>query len=225
MRASTGAGSLRVTTTLDLRSAMWGHEKGRVSARPTSVCSKAGHAGQWLAHVAAAFVLLAAVSLGAAACSRHAASASAPAGRSTPSGLPIPRYVSLKFGKVNARGGPGDDYKLLWVYRVKGLPLQVVAETQDWRRVCDPDGQVSWVHRRTVAERRTVMRTDTHDLALRRSPDEASPATASLVGRALADLKVCRPGGWCQIVAGHAAGWVRAEEVWGVDERVQCRSD
>ena len=53
-----------------------------------------------------------------------------PHGRETPSGLPVPRYVSLKFAEVNARGGPGDDYKLLWVYRAKGLPMQVIAETQ-----------------------------------------------------------------------------------------------
>ena len=43
--------------------------------------------------------------------------------RQTPSGMPVPRYVSLKFEKVNARAGPGDDHKLLFVYRVRGLPL------------------------------------------------------------------------------------------------------
>ena len=36
--------------------------------------------------------------------------------RVTPSGLPVPRYVTLKFDAVNARAGPSDDHKLLWVY-------------------------------------------------------------------------------------------------------------
>ncbi len=39
--------------------------------------------------------------------------------RATPSGFPVPRYVTLKFGTVNARAGPGDDHRLLWVYKVK----------------------------------------------------------------------------------------------------------
>ena len=65
--------------------------------------------------------------------------------RPTPSGLPVPRYVSLKFDKVNARSGPGDDHRLLWVYHVRGLPVQVVAESNEWRRICDPDGALSWV--------------------------------------------------------------------------------
>lgn len=136
----------------------------------------------------------------------------------------MPRYVSLKFGKVNARGGPGDDYRLLWVYRVRGLPLQVVAETDDWRRVCDPDGGLAWVHRRTVNEtRRTVMRTSAESLLLRSEPSDASAALASLVGHAIAELKGCR-GDWCRISADHASGWVKASEIWGVAEAAQCRS-
>ena len=49
--------------------------------------------------------------------------------RQTPSGLPVPRYVSLKYNDANARSGPGDDHRLLWIYHVRGLPVQVVAET------------------------------------------------------------------------------------------------
>ena len=77
---------------------------------------------------------------------RHLARLAAPssaadkAERQTPSGLPVPRYVSLKFDVVNARSAPGDDSRLLWIYRAKGLPVQVVAETPEWRRICDPEG-------------------------------------------------------------------------------------
>ena len=93
-----------------------------------------------------------------------------PGGRETPSGLPVPRYVATKFETVNARSGPGDDYATVWTYHTRGLPLQVVAETEEWRRVCDPDGAVAWVHRRTVAETRRVMRTAASDLPLRAHP-------------------------------------------------------
>jgi SH3-like domain-containing protein len=141
--------------------------------------------------------------------------------RRTPSGLPVPRYVSLKFGEVNARAGPGDDYKLLWTYRARGLPLQVIAETADWRRVCDPEGAAAWVHQRTVDTRRTVMRIKPQPLPMHRRPDEASPAVAQLSGRSLAALDSCKDG-WCRLEAGRAKGWTPAAEVWGADERAQC---
>ena len=96
--------------------------------------------------------------LSAAACAL--ASAALADARPTPSGLPVPRYVTLKFGSVNARAGPGDDYRTLWVYQVRGLPVQVIAESSEWRRICDPDGGVAWVHMRTTDGRRNVMRID-----------------------------------------------------------------
>ena len=134
----------------------------------------------------------------------------------------MPRYVSTKFTEVNARGGPGDDNRMLWTYRARGLPLQVVAETDEWRRVCDPDGQLGWVHRRTVAESRTVMRTAGRDLPLRARPTETARVTAVLASRALAKLDKCDRG-WCRISADKTSGWVRAGEVWGTDPAPQCR--
>lgn len=148
--------------------------------------------------------------------------ASAAADRPTPSGLPVPRYVSLKFGEVNARAGPGDDHRLLWIYHARGLPVQVVAETAEWRRICDPEGGLAWVHKRTTDGRRMVMRLDPKPLALHRKPKAESETTAYLAGRALASLVRCNKG-WCRVKADGASGWAPAAGLWGADERAQCR--
>jgi SH3-like domain-containing protein len=44
------------------------------------------------------------------------------------SGLPVPRYVSLKSDKAYLRTGPGDRYPVSWVYMRKGLPVEVIRE-------------------------------------------------------------------------------------------------
>jgi SH3-like domain-containing protein len=166
--------------------------------------------------------------LGAALCLMVATSA-APADlakerdRPTPSGLPVPRYVSLKFDKVNARSAPGDESRLLWVYHARGLPVQVVAETTDWRRICDPERGLAWVHARTTDGRRMVMRLQPAPLPLRASPQPAARINAYLSSRALAELDRCAKDGWCKLKAGHASGWVPAVEVWGTAEEPQCR--
>ena len=141
--------------------------------------------------------------------------------RQTPSGLPVPRYISLKFGKVNARAGPGDDHRLLFVYRVKGLPLQVVAETSEWRRVCDPAGHLVWVHRRTTEGRRTVMNTSPARLPLLARPKEGARVAAYLNSRALAALDRCQKG-WCRVRVDGASGWAREGQLWGASPAVQC---
>ncbi|MGA0605953.1 SH3 domain-containing protein [Phenylobacterium sp. VNQ135] len=144
------------------------------------------------------------------------------ADRPTPSGLPVPRYVSLKFGKVNARAGPGDDHRLLWIYRTKGLPVQVVAETAEWRRVCDPEGGLAWVHKRVTDGRRSVINLQSRPAALYSKPRQGSETTAYLAPRSMASLVRCQKG-WCRVKADRASGWVREGALWGTAEAPQCR--
>ncbi|WP_370545480.1 SH3 domain-containing protein [Caulobacter sp. 17J80-11] len=145
-----------------------------------------------------------------------------PADKPTPSGLPVPRWVSLKFGEVNARSGPGDDYKLVWVYRSKGLPLQVVAETAEWRKVCDPDGGSAWVHRRTVDGRRTAFQPSAKPLALRAKPKYEAATRAYMSPRSIAALEECE-NGWCKLKAGDVKAWAPAQALWGAQDAAHCR--
>lgn len=146
------------------------------------------------------------------------------ADRVTPSGLQVPRYVSLKFSDVNARAGPDDDHRLLWVYHAKGLPVQVVAESTEWRRICDPDGNLSWVHARLVDGRRTVIRLAPEALAIRKSPKPEAPVAAYLRAKSTASLVKCERKGWCRVRAGVVTGWVQGSDVWGIAEAPQCKA-
>jgi SH3-like domain-containing protein len=165
--------------------------------------------------VTAAVVALSAL----AGCGKAAPAAGQP--RETPSGLPVPRYVSLKFDEVNARGGPGDDYKLLWVYRARGLPVQVMEETKDWRRVCDPMGGLAWVKATGVDGRRTAIRLQAEPQPLLDQPRTGAKVDAMLAGRAVARLDRCKDG-WCRIKAPGGEGWAPAAALWGTDDRPQC---
>ncbi len=164
-------------------------------------------------------LMVAAAVLALAACKGQHGQAQA---RQTPSGLPVPRYVSLKFAQVNARGGPGDDYRLLWVYRAKGLPLQVIEETQQWRRVCDPTGAIAWVKATGVDGRRTVIRLKPEPLPLLDKPVPGSKTDSILAARAATFLDRCDKG-WCKLKGKGGGGWTQAAELWGTDDRRQCR--
>ena len=143
------------------------------------------------------------------------------AARPTPSGLPVPRYVTLKFGEVNARVGPGDDHRLMWVYKARGLPVQVIAETREWRRICDPRGGLAWVHSRTVDGKRAVLGV-LSPAAIRSRPKMQSRIVAYLRPDAPAALDRCKDG-WCKIKIERVSGWVPAGAVWGATEAAQCR--
>ena len=155
----------------------------------------------------------------------HPAAPKSAACRATPSGLAVPRFVSLRKDSTPARVGPGPDYRMLWVYRTKGLPLLVIQETVDWRRVRDPDGQLAWVHKAALDGVRTVMRTEPSDLQLRDRAASDGRVKAVLTGHSIAVLNVCQ-GAWCKVTADQISGWAPKESLWGAEDPPtdeQCR--
>ena len=116
------------------------------------------------------------------------AGATMPDGRPTPTGLQVPRWISLKSSHVRARQGPGLDYPILWEYRAAGLPVQVVAETSEWRKICDPDGAVAWIHRTVSSGRRYVFNTTAQEIPIRSGRSETASVRARLSPRALIAL-------------------------------------
>ncbi|MEO7026845.1 MAG: SH3 domain-containing protein, partial [Caulobacteraceae bacterium] len=103
-----------------------------------------------------------------------------------------------------------------------GLPVQVVAETTDWRRVCDPTGGGAWVHRSMIDGRRTVMPLGTTPATLRKAPAAESAVVGLLNARAVARLDRCAVG-WCKVKVGGVGGWLSSDNLWGVAPAAQCR--
>src|SRR3981189_1215322 len=95
----------------------------------------------------------------------------------TTSGLPLPRYVSLKSDHVNVRAGPTKDNDVAWVYTRSGLPVEITAEFENWRRVRDSEGAEGWVYHSLLSGRRTAvitMKTKDELAPLYESADETS---------------------------------------------------
>lgn len=142
----------------------------------------------------------------------------------TASGLPVPRYVSLKSDHVNVRAGPTKDNDVAWVYTRAGLPVEITAEFENWRRVRDSEGAEGWVYHSLLSGRRTAVVTMKHKDELAPLYDRAeadSALAARLQAGVVAKVRKCASG-WCHI-AGHGFdGWIEQERLWGVyaDEQV-----
>ncbi len=69
----------------------------------------------------------------------------------------MPRFVSLKSDKVNVRAGPTKDHDVTWVYTRSGLPVEITAEFENWRRIRDWEGAEGWVYHSLLSGRRTAL--------------------------------------------------------------------
>jgi SH3-like domain-containing protein len=140
------------------------------------------------------------------------------------SGLPVPRYVSLKSDHVNVRGGPTKDNDVSWVYTRAGLPVEITAEFENWRRVRDSEGAEGWVYHSLLSGRRTAVVTlkSREDLGmLYDRPDTTSAVAAKLEAGVVATVKRCMAG-WCRITGDNFDGWIEQQRLWGVyaDEKI-----
>jgi SH3-like domain-containing protein len=166
-------------------------------------------------------VVALAATLGAMAGPSHAAKDSA----ATTSGLPIPRYVSLKSDHVNVRAGPTKDNDVAWVYTRSGLPVEITAEFENWRRVRDSEGSEGWVYHSMLSGRRTAVITmkSKEELApLYERADPGSAVAAKLQAGVVAQVKKCS-NGWCRITGNGFDGFIEQQRLWGVyaDEKVE----
>lgn len=132
-------------------------------------------------------------------------------------GLPLPRFVSIKASEANVRRGPSTTHRIDWVFQHPGLPVIVTAEYGHWRRVVDRDGLGGWVHYALLSGNRTVI-VDLEMADLRRDPDRAAPVRARLERGVIARLIGCEAS-WCEVAAGGHRGWVEEAALWGVDLR------
>ena len=130
------------------------------------------------------------------------------------SGLPVPRFVSLKFNEANLRAGPGSEYPVLWQYRQVGLPLLVDAEFGVWRKVRDADGTTGWMHGAGLSLRRMAFIHKGMAKIYQRDNNDAS-VVAVAEKNALLELESC-PKNWCRVTTGSVKGWVERSALWGV---------
>jgi len=127
----------------------------------------------------------------------------------------VPRFASFASDKVYMREGPTYRHPILWVYRRRGLPVEIVSQYDVWRRVRDADGTTGWVHSSMIAERRTVLVTAKRPAPVRRSSDPRSPILALAQPGVVAKLEACEASA-CQIEASGAEGWIDKKNIWGV---------
>ena len=130
------------------------------------------------------------------------------------SGLPVPRFVSLKFNEANLRAGPGSEYPVLWQYRQAGLPLLVDAEFGVWRKVRDADGTTGWMHGAGLSLRRMAFIHEGMAKIYQRDNSD-SGVVAVAEKNALLELESC-PKNWCRVTTDTVKGWVQRTAIWGV---------
>ncbi len=137
------------------------------------------------------------------------------------SGYPVPRFVSLSSDKVNVRAGPGKKYPIKWVLNRKDLPVEVILEFYNWRKIKDPDGKEGWVFRTLLSGKRTGIILGNNPVYSYSKPfynnDKKTSVSMYLEPKVIVKLEECARQ-WCKVFVSGYYGWVERKFIWGVYE-------
>jgi SH3-like domain-containing protein len=139
-------------------------------------------------------------------------------------GLRVPRYVSLKYDRVNLREGPSKDHRTAWIFQRAGLPVEITAEFDTWRRIRDSEGAEGWVQQSLLSGRRTALVAPwkkTEVLPIRTKASASADVAAKVQAGVLGNVRVC-DAGWCRIFGDGFDGYIEEANLWGVypDEKL-----
>ena len=129
-------------------------------------------------------------------------------------GFPVPRFASLRSDDVNMRTGPGTRYPIEWQFTHKGLPVEITAEYDIWRKVRDPEGAEGWVHKSALTGKRAAIITGTMPRELRDGEDDTSVSLAHLEPGAVGQLLGCGKE-WCKVKFSDIKGHLKKTDFWG----------
>jgi SH3-like domain-containing protein len=175
-------------------------------------------------HAASALSAGFALALGLGAMAAPPAAASEQPSQKSSSGLPLPRFASLKVDRVNLRQGPGTEYPTAWVFHRAGLPVEVLKEFEGWRQIRDAEGTTGWVQGTLLSRRRTAVVAPwdrsapagrASAIELKSDESARSPAVAILEAGVMASVLAC-DGRWCRVAIGDVRGYLEQARLWGV---------
>jgi SH3-like domain-containing protein len=132
--------------------------------------------------------------------------------------LPLPRYASLKTDRVNLREGPSKDHPTKWVYERAGLPVEITAEFEIWRKVRDSEGVEGWVLHSLLSGRRTALVTPNktgENSKIYARPSASADLAATLQSGVIVNIRNC-DGAWCLIDGDGFKGYIQQAKLWGV---------
>jgi SH3-like domain-containing protein len=110
---------------------------------------------------------------------------------------------------------PSQQGKRLFIVSA-GTPVEVVVDLDNWVKVRDAGGAITWIERRALSPQRTLMVTAA-SAVVRQRPERDAPPVFEAARDVVLEMAAPPAGGWVQVRhRDGASGFVRVTEVWGL---------
>ena len=122
-------------------------------------------------------------------------------------------YLTLRNEKVNLRQGPSLDHPIKLVYKKKFLPILVIDNSYNFRKVMDHENNSGWIHISQLSKKKAALNNEDNSTIFKKPSNFSKPLATLEKGR-LCLIKKCKSD-WCKIETGDYIGWVKRKSLTG----------
>ena len=122
------------------------------------------------------------------------------------------RFLMLKNDKVNVRYGPGFKYPIKFIYKKRFLPVKVIDNKENFRRIIDHKNNSGWIHVSQLKKVNSLIVSE--DTILFSKASKFSKPLAKLEKGKLLIVKKCQEN-WCKVSDENYLGWINTNNPWG----------
>ena len=129
--------------------------------------------------------------------------------------LKLPRFVSTKSDDINLRVGPSKNYPIILNYTKQNIPLEVIDEHGQWRKIKDLHNHIGWIHKTLLKGNRygIIATKNLIEFNLYNYPN--GQKIGLIKNNNIVEIKRCLKE-WCLIQYNSYKAWILKSEIWGV---------
>lgn len=133
------------------------------------------------------------------------------------------RFVSMRANKVNARSGPNIRYPIEWIYQQQYHPVEIIAEYDQWRKIRDFEGAVSWVRKNLLTNARYALITEIGENNIYEKESLNSKIIAKAENGVLGKINRCTLNFCLLEFSEGVKGWIPKSSIFGVKNNEEIR--
>ena len=122
-------------------------------------------------------------------------------------------FLTLRNNTANLRQGPSFDYPVKIFYKKKYLPVLVVDNSYNFRKIKDHENNTGWIHLSQLSKKKAALTNADQVVIFKKSTIFSTPLVVLEKGRLCLVLK-CNDE-WCKIKTDKYSGWVKKQNLWG----------
>ena len=122
-------------------------------------------------------------------------------------------FLTLRNDKVNLRQGPSFEYPVKIFYKKKFLPVLILDQYDNFRKIRDHENNTGWIHVSQLSKKKAAIAIDDKLIVFSSPTIYSNPKVFLNKGRLCLIIK-CQTE-WCKVKVDKYKGWVKKSYLWG----------